>query len=400
MSSVDPTPQGVTTAAGITLPKIVIIGVHNCSDAYPNVKYRVLGLLNSEGISAQEYRYTFLWRPFSRRGRSTWRRLVTIVSAPLNAILSHLRAVAACVLHARSESMYVPYPAPLVLFCLSFFPRVLRPRKIIADAFISLYDTVVSDRTLLSDRGLPARLLHWIEQRAYRLSDLVVADTAMNAAYLTQLFRLPASKVVTLPLAIGEQVYSCTSYHARAGQCTVLFIGTFVPLQGAEVIARAVSLLRDEADVQFRIIGYGQSARSAREILENEACRNYVWMEEWQDATALAGEICRADICLGIFGTTDKTQRVWPLKNYGYMACGRPIITGDTACARELTRNADPAPFAMVPVGDPQALAAAIRSLAHDGAARIGYAHRARGFYEQNLAGVISIDAILKELLR
>ena len=399
MSPADLNSRGSTALVSSACPRIIIAGVHDSSDAYPNVKYRVLGFHNAKGILVREYRYTFRWRPFACRRRSWWSRLASIVGMVFGAFFSHLRAVIACVLYARSESVYVPYPAPLVLFCLSFLPQPLRPGKIVADAFISLYDTMVFDRAMISGGGLPARLLRWMERRSYRFCDLVVADTEMNAAYLTQIFQLPAGRVIALPLAIGEQIYSYTPYIPHDGQRTVLFIGTFVPLQGTDVIAEAVSLLRNEPGIHFRIIGYGQTAESARESLERHACRNYVWIEEWQDAAALAKEIRRADICLGIFGATDKAQRVWPLKNYAYMACGRTIITGETNCARSLIRGTDRAPFATVPTGDPQALAAAILSLACDDAARTEYANLARGFYERHLANAISIDAILREML-
>ncbi|MDA8363523.1 MAG: glycosyltransferase [Gammaproteobacteria bacterium] len=380
--------------------KIFIVGVHDPSDAYPNVRYRVLGLVNSGKVAAREYGFALRWRPFARRRRWAASRLASITCTAFRAFRCHARAVAACVLHARSKPVYIPYPAPLLLCCLSFLPRSLRPGRIIADAFISLYDTAVSDRALLSGKSLPARLLRRIEQRGYRLADRVVTDTAMNAAHLTALFGLPAGKVVPLPLTIGEQIYFHVPYVPRTGPCTVLFIGTFVPLQGVDIIAQAIALLRDEANIAFRLIGYGQTGESVRNILEREDCRNYVWIEEWQDAADLAGEIRRADICLGIFGTTNKAQRVWPLKNYAYMACGRAVITGETTCALELISDADHAPFATAAIGDPAALAAGILSLARDATARTDYAQRARRFYEQHLANAASVEAILGELLR
>ncbi len=381
--------------------KVAIIGIHEASDAYPNVKYRILALLKAKEISAQEFRYTLRWRPYSNRNRRRQvPRMLSFFGFMLNAIWTHFRAVFACILHARKAYLYVPYPAPSVLFGLSFFPRFLRPRRIITDAFISLYDTVVVDRKLLSRNNILSRILWRIERRAYLLADVVVTDTAMNSRHLGKLFRLPEEKLVALPLAIGEQLFAYSPYQPLQGRCTVLFIGTFVPLQGTDVIARTVLLLCGQPNIHFRIIGNGQTAEMTAKLLDQVGSSHFEWVRNWQEAEVLAAEIRAADICLGIFGTTDKTQRVWPFKNYLYMASGRALITGDTECARELTRQADAAPFVMVPTGSPEALANAILRLASDAGLRLDCAKRSRNFYEQHLANTISTSALVEELLR
>ncbi len=67
---------------------------------------------------------------------------------------------------------------------------------------------------------------------------------------------------------------------------------------------------------------------------------------------------------LGVFGTSAKTGRVIPNKAFQALACGTPLVTGDTPAARELLRDGESA--LLVPPGDPEALAAAVRRLAGD----------------------------------
>jgi glycosyltransferase involved in cell wall biosynthesis len=65
-----------------------------------------------------------------------------------------------------------------------------------------------------------------------------------------------------------------------------------------------------------------------------------------------------ADLCLGIFGTTDKAGRVIPHKVYDAVAMGIPVITRDSVGIREKFAR-DPL-VALVPAGDPVTLASSI----------------------------------------
>ena len=94
---------------------------------------------------------------------------------------------------------------------------------------------------------------------------------------------------------------------------------------------------------------------------------NVEWIE-WIEYDDLPREYWGAGCALGIFGTSDKAQRVIPNKAYHALACGAPLITADTPAARELLRDGENA--LLVPPGDPAALAEAMRRLAADPGAR------------------------------
>ena len=372
---------------------LVIAGVHVKSDAYPNVKYKVEGLLAHPDLDALEV--NFAPDPSQRFGLQ--RGKLDALRGAVQLGLSHLRVLWALVRRSPGKALYVPYPAVFVVFLASLLPRRWRPRSIHADAFISLYDTVVNDRALVKPGHPLARLLFAVERRAYRFADRVLVDTELNAEHMASMFSLPLKRFLAVPLSINEGIYAPAGNSPAGADCTVLFIGTFVPLQGVDVIAKAIVSLRDQPGLKFRIIGSGQSAPEVEAILAAGQCDNVHWERGWQSAQALAAEIRQADICLGIFGAGEKAQRVWPLKNYGYMAVGRALITAGTPAARHLAGEA-PAPWVEVPAGDPAALAQAIAGLAADPVRRAACARAAAQFYQDHMTNAASLQALVDSL--
>ena len=88
-------------------------------------------------------------------------------------------------------------------------------------------------------------------------------------------------------------------------------------------------------------------------------------------ASRLRARVLGSDICLGVFGTSDKAGRVVPNKVYDALAAGRPLVTADSPAARELLGDGRDA--LLVPAGDAGALAAALRRLGDVGErARLG----------------------------
>jgi glycosyltransferase involved in cell wall biosynthesis len=147
-----------------------------------------------------------------------------------------------------------------------------------------------------------------------------------------------------------------------------LFIGKLIPLHGLETIVDAA---RRAPDLRFRIVGSGQLESALSQLPPN------VERVSWVDYERLPEELHRCGCALGIFGTSRKAQRVIPNKVFQAIACGAPVVTADTPATRELLT--DDVSALLVPPGDAQELANAIRRLAADPplAKRI-----ARGGYE------------------
>ena len=155
-----------------------------------------------------------------------------------------------------------------------------------------------------------------------------------------------------------------TPFHA-------LFVGKLIPLHGLETILAAARLA---PEVPFRVVGSGQLER----LLDSRPA-NVTWVP-WVDYEDLPGELQQAGCALGIFGTGDKTARVIPNKAFQALACACPLVTADTAAARELLT--DGADALLIPAGDAEALAGAVRRLASDPALARRLGDEGRATYE------------------
>ena len=375
--------------------KLLILGVHSLDDGYPNVKFRISELLEREDFDTKHIDLPFMSRFFQVRANT--KRLQTLRAA-VRAAIAHIHVFYYLWCHAAGVILYIPYPGVLVCLATRLLPQSKRPRRIIIDAFISIYDTVVIDRKLISDSGLLARGLYRVEQLGLSAADVVVVDTYETAEYMYSLFGGSINGLSYLPLATDEQYF--LELPLPENQITeVLFVGTLVPLHGVQYIVDAIEQLADNDDIHFTIVGSGQD-NSLVKLCQTRFPGKLYWHREWADSETVAGYIRKADICLGIFGDSQKAQRVCPLKMYAYLACARPVITRKTLWT-ESARQADVQPsFCTVDLDDQKdELALAIKKLASDKSLRERYAKNGLTFYKQNLSNEASLND-LTDLLK
>lgn len=115
----------------------------------------------------------------------------------------------------------------------------------------------------------------------------------------------------------------------------ILFWGNFIPLQGIQYIVLAAKKIEKYPDIKFQIIGGGQTEDKIHRFYSSLNIKNVEFLGK-RDSRELPSMIKKADICLGIFGDTDKAARVIPNKIYEAIAMAKPVITADTSAIREL----------------------------------------------------------------
>lgn len=230
-----------------------------------------------------------------------------------------------------SALVFVPYPSFFALAAARCLPRALRPR-IVADCFISLWDSGFSDRSIAAKSGSLARAVKAIEAWSLRAADIVLVDTIENARFFEREFEIDPACVQVTPLALDVEklrvLEPASSSPARP--LRVLYVGTFVPLHGFQVIVDALRLLSAKDDIEFRIVGDGQDAPLLEAAMrEGFSCR-VEWIRAWQSADDLVAHYAWAEVCLGVFGAAGKASRVLPFKLYLALAASRAVVTQES----------------------------------------------------------------------
>ena len=265
-----------------------------------------------------------------------------------------------------ADVVLVGYPGHLDMWAAG---RIAGPRPIVFNPLVSLEDTMVGDRGVVASRSPKARLLRQLDRYAFRAADLIVADTAAHARWFGEQFELDEDRIAVCFASTDDRRFTPGWHPPDEFHC--FFWGKMIPLHGMETILEAA---RRAPEIRFRIAGTGQLDGLLREDIPS----NVDWAG-WIDHEQLPGEIRTAGCALGIFGTTAKAERVIPNKAFEAIACGAPLVTGDTAAARELLEDERDA--LLVPTGDPDALASAIRRLAHDPELQVRLAAGGRATY-------------------
>jgi glycosyltransferase involved in cell wall biosynthesis len=181
----------------------------------------------------------------------------------------------------------------------------------------------------------------------------------------------------------------------RAPQPTFLFVGRLKRYKQLDLALQAVALLRDEGThVRLAIAGRGDDEPRLRGIVDRLALADRVTFE------GFVSEERKRDLLRTSWATVlPSPKEGWGITNVEAAACATPAVASDSPGLRESV--VDGRTGILVPHGDVPALAAALRSLAHN-PARVetlgrGALEFAQGFTwdhaaeltEAHLAGVI-----------
>jgi glycosyltransferase involved in cell wall biosynthesis len=255
---------------------------------------------------------------------------------------------------------------------------MLQREPIILDAYVSTFDTLCEDRHHFRAGSPVGRLARWLDRRSCQVATRVLTDTQAHARYFAQMFEVPESKLRPTVVGCDESLFYPREQVPHSPQrVEVFYYGAFLPLHGTEVIVQAAALLRGRTDIHFTLGGSGMCYEQVQRQVADLALTN-IDLVSWIPLDRLPEYIAQATICLGgHFSTVPKATRVISTKTYQFVAMRKPTIVGDNPATQEILVHGEH--VWAVPMGSPEALAAAIQTLTNDATLR---QHIARGGYE------------------
>jgi glycosyltransferase involved in cell wall biosynthesis len=275
--------------------------------------------------------------------------------------------------HSRYDVMMLGYPGQFDVFLARMLTWLAR-RPLILDVFMSVY-LIASERNLARKRWL-----FYIENLACRLPDMLIIDTAEYAEWFEQTFGISRQRFRLVPTGANDDIFKPVPRQPD-GKFRVIYYGSFIPLHGVEYIVQAAELLRKYRDIVFELIGQGPTRLTAERMVSTLGLDNVIFTD-WIAECELPHYLSRADVLLGVFGTTEQSKRTIQNKIYQGLAMALPVITGDSPAVRAALQHGEH--VYLVERGNPEALANAVLTLRANPALRFHLAQEGRRFFVEN----------------
>lgn len=223
------------------------------------------------------------------------------------------------------------YDVPLAWILAKIFGK-----KLIFDAFYSLYDTYILDRKVAKPNSFAAFRFYLYDWLSVRLADKVILDTKENIDFFVKIYRAKRQKFYELPVTADPDIFKPMT-RKKNSIFTVGFYGSFMPLHGVENIVRAFKLINDK-NINCVLYGEGPGVEKIKSLIKELSLEPRVTLKSKNVSySQLPAYFKKIDLFLGgPFGSTQKAQRVVPAKIAESLFCSIPTIVIKTKATLRL----------------------------------------------------------------
>ena len=226
------------------------------------------------------------------------------------------------------DILVVGYPGQFDIFIARLL-NIFRRKQVCWDVLMSIY-LVSCERQLDQKSNVTVKLLKWIEKTACRTADLMILESQEYVDWFINTHNADPKKFRLVSLGALPPVSPVTieqSVKKQSNKINVLYWGGFLRSHGIDCMVKAASLLQDEQNIHFDFVGSGPERKNILELankmgLHNASFPGFLSSEE------LSKKIIDADICLGVFGSTQQSYMTIQNKIYECLSMGKPLISG------------------------------------------------------------------------
>lgn len=266
--------------------------------------------------------------------------------------------------------------------------KIISRKPILYFGHGSPYDELINDRKKIEPTSFTARFFIFFERMVCRFSDLIIKESLAEIDHFTNQMHVKKEKFRALIIGADESKFPSCPFKEAKEKFVVLYFGTFIPLHGVEVIIEVAKKLKKNSDIVFKFLGDGQT----RDLMENEAVKHQLKNVEFfgfVEHEVLLKNIADSDVCLGIFGKSEKAEIVVTHKVHQILCSQKPLITMDSKAIREIYLETGKN-CVLIPKQDPNKLAESILFLKNNEKKRKEIAVEGRKIYEENFSMAIT----------
>lgn len=218
---------------------------------------------------------------------------------------------------------------------LPFLLLLAWPKPVIFDELVNPIEVVTEHRRLHRGSIISQLMRLWtvFEGMYYFLlsrCEAILADTQSHAEYSHSLSKLPRSRFYVIPVGADETVFHLLAKPVKKTQgFQVFYYSNMLPLHGVEYVIQAALELRAKPSINFLLAGNNNLIKKQITYAQKQGA--HITHKNWINFNKLPETAAAAGITLvGPFGNTLQSQLVVTGKTYQFLACGAPIIVGQT----------------------------------------------------------------------
>lgn len=274
----------------------------------------------------QVYRGVRIYRLFS-----TQLSKERLLGRLLNAITFCLSVLARLLFsRQRPGDLLLVTTTPPFLGWVAWLVHIFRRRRYIL-LIHDIYPDVAVKLGYIKDRGLPARMWRWMNQRTFRrASGIVVLGAHMHRKVQKACSRVPPVHVIhnwadgSLIRPQRKEVNPFARAHGLEGKFVVLYSGNLGQAHDLEVLVDAADRLQDVQELVMLFVGEGAKKAELVSAVTERGLKNVSFLppvpyEELPHSLS-AGDVGVVALERGVDGLCE------PCKLYGYLAAGLAIL--------------------------------------------------------------------------
>lgn len=229
----------------------------------------------------------------------------------------------------RAYKTIIVYSNPPILPLVAAWASKVFGCKLVFVAY-DLYPEIAVRTDVISETGLIAKMMRYVNKNVYRQASAVVALSSEMKEYIVKNRKIAEEKVVIIPnwyedeYTEAEDISKNAFYSVVKDRFAVGYFGNMGIAQNMEPIKDAMKYYKNDSDICFILAGHGAKHQEMMNLVEKEKIDNaYVYGflkgQDYLDALKISN-------CAIISLEKDLTGLCSPSKTYGCMMQGLPIV--------------------------------------------------------------------------